>query len=216
MTDLSADLLARWLAVAGRVGAGALAAAVGRRLVDAYASPARGYHDLRHLDEVLAHLDELADEATDPDALDTVRLAAWFHDAVYDGRPGDEERSAELAWALLGPLGVPEGRVAEVARLVLLTATHDPADDDADGAVLCDADLAVLARDAEGYAAYVAGVRREYAHVPDAVFRAGRAAVLRDLATRDPLFRTPTGRARWEQAARHNLAGELAGSTSGG
>ncbi len=98
----------------------------------------------------------------------------------------------------------------EVARLVRLTASHDPAAGDTDGAVLCDADLAVLARDEAGYAQYVAGVRREYGHVPDAAFRAGRAAVLRSLVAQPRLFRTPSGFARWESAARRNVADELA------
>ncbi len=62
-----------------------------------------------------------------------------------------------------------------------LTATHRPADDDHAGQVLCDADLGILAADPARYASYTAGVRREYAHVPDADFAAGRAAVLRDL-----------------------------------
>ena len=67
-----------------------------------------------------------------------VLLAAWFHDAVYDGQADDEERSARLA---------ESGRSAadplcdEVARLVRLTASHRPADDDHAGQLLCDADL---------------------------------------------------------------------------
>jgi len=179
-------------------------------LLLAYSQPHRGYQDTSHLAEVLEHVDALAGHADDPDA---VRLAAWFHDAVYDatGAPGaDEEASAGLALHRLRALGVATARVAEVARLVRLTATHDPDEDDRDGAVLSDADLAVLARDQAGYAAYVAEVRREYAKVPEPAFRAGRAAVLRHLAAAPTLFRTPTGRARWEAAARANLEAELA------
>src|SRR3954469_18578120 len=65
------------------------------RLVQAYSDGGRGYHDLRHLSEVLEHVEDLMD-ADDP-ARGTVLLAAWFHDAVYDGRADDEEHSAELA-----------------------------------------------------------------------------------------------------------------------
>ena len=65
------------------------------RLEAAYGDEARGYHDLRHLSEVLHHVDDLMD-ADDP-ARETVLLAAWFHDAVYDGHEDDEERSARLA-----------------------------------------------------------------------------------------------------------------------
>jgi predicted metal-dependent HD superfamily phosphohydrolase len=177
------------------------------RLERRYAEPHRRYHDVRHLREVLATVDELAGEARD---VETVHWAAWFHDAVYDVRRADnEERSAQLAEEELTALGYDPGRVAEVARLVRLTATHDPAPGDADGAVLCDADLRVLAADAARHAEYVADVRREYAHVPEVEFRAGRAAVLRALLGMERLYRTETAHARWEQRARANLHAEL-------
>ena len=67
-----------------------------------------------------------------------------------------------------------------------LTEHHDPAADDLAGQVLCDADLAILAAPPDRYDAYLAGVRRDYAHVSDTDFAAGRAAVLRDLAAPRP------------------------------
>jgi predicted metal-dependent HD superfamily phosphohydrolase len=182
-------------------------------LLAAYADPRRGYHDLRHLEEVLDHLDLLlaevsASERAEVDA--TLRLAAWFHDAVYSGAPDDEERSARLAEESLAATHLDGDAVAEVARLVRLTATHDPADGDLAGALLSDADLAVLAAGPERYAAYVTGVRREYSHVPDEAFRRGRAEVLRALLAAPTLFRTAPGRRLWERDARANVEAELA------
>ncbi len=133
-------------------------------------------------------------------------LAAWFHDAVYDGQAEAEERSA--LWALRALADRPSAE--EVARLVRLTERHLPADDDANGCVLSDADLAILAAAPERYAAYVADVRREYAHVPDDLFRAGRAAVLRDLLAKPSLFHTAHAREHWEAPARANVEAELA------
>jgi predicted metal-dependent HD superfamily phosphohydrolase len=149
----------------------------------------------------------LADQADDVEA---VVLAAWFHDAVYDGSGDDEERSAVLADESLTAAGVEPGRVREVARLVRLTATHRPGPEDRDGQVLSDADLAVLAADERRYADYVAGVRAEYAHVADDDFRRGRAAVLRDLLAKPSLFHTGAARALWEDRARANVTRELA------
>jgi predicted metal-dependent HD superfamily phosphohydrolase len=100
--------------------------------------------------------------------------------------------------------------VAAVARLVRLTEHHDPAPDDEDGSALSDADLAVLAAAPSRYADYVAGVRQEYASVPEPAFRTGRAAVLRALVDRPHVFSTAYGRARWEPAARENVSRELA------
>jgi predicted metal-dependent HD superfamily phosphohydrolase len=177
------------------------------RLLAAYGDPRRGYHDLRHLAEVLDRLDELAAAGEPFDPL-TTRLAAWFHDAVYEGTPGDEELSAAWARRALVGLGLPAARVEQVARLVIVTADHRPRPEDADGCALCDADLAVLAAPEERYADYVAGVRREYAHVPEAEFRRGRAAVLRALAE-GLLFATRHARLHWEPRARANLRREL-------
>jgi predicted metal-dependent HD superfamily phosphohydrolase len=175
-------------------------------VVAAWGEPHRRYHDLGHLAAVLGLVGELAGAASDPDA---VRLAAWYHDVVYDPRRGDnEEVSAERARAGLRGL-VPPERVEEVGRLVLLTAGHDPAPDDADGAVLCDADLAVLAAPPEAYAAYASAVREEYGHLSDAEFTAGRTAVLEHLLALPALYRLPTLAAEWTPRARANLAAEL-------
>ncbi|MEV5607915.1 hypothetical protein [Streptomyces sp. NPDC052225] len=176
-------------------------------LLARWAEPQRRYHTTAHLAAVLDHIDVLAEHADDPDL---VRLAAWFHDAVYrPDRSENEERSAVLAERALKEAGLTSRQVDEVARLVRLTTTHDPDEGDTNGEALCDADLAILASDAETYAAYTRAVREEYAFVPDEAFREGRAAVLRQLLGLPRLFRTPHGARAWEAAARENLSTEL-------
>ncbi|MFI7230067.1 metal-dependent phosphohydrolase [Nonomuraea angiospora] len=189
--------------------------ATGAELIARWSEPHRRYHTLDHLAAVLAGIAQLAAPGNDlVDDLPAVLLAAWFHDAVYDGRPGlDEERSAQLAQSRLPSCGVPAARVAEVARLVRLTAAHDTlAAGDRDGAVLCDADLAVLGL--PGYDDYAGRIRQEYAHVPDELFRAGRAEVLRRLLAVPRLYRTGRARELWEERARSNMTRELASLTS--
>lgn len=176
-------------------------------LLTRWAEPHRRYHTTAHLTAVLDRIDTLAGHAADPDA---VRLAAWFHDAVYrPDRSENEERSAALAERALPEAGVADDITAEVARLVRLTVTHDPAAGDTNGEVLCDADLAILAAAPKEYAEYAAQVREEYGFVPDDAFRDGRAAVLRQLLGLPRLFRTPHGIAEWEPRARQNLLTEL-------
>ncbi|SFP19693.1 Predicted metal-dependent phosphohydrolase, HD superfamily [Geodermatophilus dictyosporus] len=176
-------------------------------LVAAWSEPHRRYHDLHHLAAVLGLVGELGIDAADPA---TVALAAWYHDAVYDPRRSDNEQvSAERARAGLRGL-VPADRVDEVVRLVLLTAGHDAAPGDANGAVLCDADLAVLAGPPEAYAAYASAVREEYGHLSDEVFTAGRIAVLESLLALPALYRLPAVAGDWEPRARANLTAELA------
>ena len=210
MADLD-DLRARWLrtllAARGDDSCAVAPERYGKELLKRWSEPQRRYHTVDHLAAVLDHVDELAEYAADVEA---VRLAAWFHDAVYlPDRSENEERSARRAERALPEAGVPAERTAEVARLVRLTVTHDPAPGDFNGDVLCDADLAILAAPPSAYAAYTAAVREEYHFVPNDAFRAGRADVLRQLLDLPSLFRTPYGREKWEATARYNLSSEL-------
>lgn len=204
------ELLEAWTALIARHTADVRAVETGRELLAAWDEPHRRYHTLAHLRDVLAGVEELAGCADDADA---VRLAAWYHDVVYHGRPDDEERSAQRAEYDLSRLGVAPTTVDEVARLVRMTVTHDPAPGDHDAEVLSDADLAALALPAERYRDNTAAIRAEYAHVPDDVFRKGRRQVLLALLEGPGVFRTGPGRQRWEQAAQRNLRAELAGLT---
>ncbi|WP_091600921.1 DUF4031 domain-containing protein [Arthrobacter koreensis] len=184
---------------------------LGAELLNRWGEPHRHYHDRRHLLEVLEALHRLG--CSDRPVL----LAAWFHDAVYDGVAGaDEEASAGLAEELLPPAGIPAAETAEAARLVRLTAAHDPAADDERGRLLCDADLAVLGRAPADYDRYAADVRREYRHVGDSAFAEGRRRVLETLLARGvDLYRTQRGEDLWGSAARSNLARELASLAPG-
>ncbi|MDG4784127.1 metal-dependent phosphohydrolase [Micromonospora sp. WMMD961] len=206
------DLLHRWRIAVRGAGASpdATSARAGERLLDRWREPHRHYHSVSHLTAVLDVVDEYADLA---DRVDLVRLAAWFHDAVYDPRAAghaNERDSAALADQVLTGLGVPASAVSEVRRLVLLTAGHTVAPDDRDGALLCDADLAVLAGPPANYERYATAIRREYSHVPEPAFRTGRAAVLTGLLALPALFRLPPLASRWEEPARDNVRRELA------
>jgi predicted metal-dependent HD superfamily phosphohydrolase len=195
-------LLDSWTAA---LGARPDVVAAGQDLLVRWAEPHRRYHDRRHLAEVLAALRLLTGGQPPVEVV----CAAWLHDAVHDGRDDDEERSAALAVEVLSGLGVAAPVVDEVARLVRLTLAHDPAPDDGSGAVLSDADLAVLGSVPARYARYAADVREEYAHVDDVAFRAGRTAVLRTLLERPRLYVTSEGHRRWDAPARHNLRNEI-------
>ncbi|WP_435188347.1 HD domain-containing protein [Streptomyces sp. bgisy126] len=211
--DQHPALLRRWNAtlLAARAGReGPDPAPYGLNLLARWAEPQRRYHTVDHLRAVLDRVDELTDQGGEGGELELVRLAAWFHDAVYrPDRSENEERSALLAEKALAEAGLTPHEVAEVARLVRLTVTHDPAVGDLNGETLCDADLAVLASDPDTYAGYAAAVREEYGFVPDDAFREGRAAVLRHLLDLPRLFRTPYGAAVWEEKARENVEREL-------
>ena len=78
------------------------------------------------------------------------------------------------------------------------------------GALLVDADRAILGALPGRYHVYTRDVRLEYDHVDDDAFAAGRAAVLRHLLALDPLYQTPTGAQLWARQAHANMTAELA------
>lgn len=179
------------------------------RLRAAYAEPHRRYHDMSHIADCLAELAAVEGLA------DARRLilayAIWWHDVIYDPTRSDNEAaSADLARRDLAALGETEATCAEVARLIELTTGHQVGAGDPDGALLVSIDLAVLGRSPAAYDAYAAAIRQEYAHVPEAFFRPGRAGVLGRILEARPLYPDPTYRARYEAQARANLAREIA------
>lgn len=193
---LRSELLARFEELLPRNGD------LAEELLRRYAEPHRHYHGLGHLSDVLDRIDEFATAKHD---LFTVRLAAWFHDAVYAIPPGqisNEEASARLAIRTLGRSGFEQEEIGEIARLVRLTETHRPAGSDPDGELLCDADLAILAAPPEKYRSYVAGVRQEYARLSDEEFASGRLEVLRSFGGRE-IYRTTAGRKLGPHAQRN-------------
>ena len=194
------DLLERWRATLPEQPE------IGEDLLRRYAEPHRRYHTAEHLRDVLVMIDELA-ETQD---LFLVRLAAWFHDAVYAipvGQLSNEEASARLAIRRLARAGLEQEDLNQVARLVRLTETHVPGARDPEGELLCDADLSILAAEPDAYARYVEQIRAEYATVPEQDFLARRLAILTELAGRE-IFRTSKGR-RLTAAARVNLEAEM-------
>lgn len=205
--------------VRSAVGAGATAdeeeiRAVGQRLLDRWGDAGRHFHNLRHLASVLHRVDELSEETHDPEL---VRLAAWYHGAVFDAKEkaaratrGGEDTTASAVLAreeLLG-LGVGAEAADRVAYLVNALLRHKPDPQDFDCAVLCDADLAMLAAEPQRYKEYVKDIRDEYAHIPLDDYLDARIAIITKFLARKSLFSSPLG-AAWEEPARQNLDAEL-------
>ncbi len=187
------------------------------RLAAAHSEPARHYHTLEHVAEMLRVAGRLLEPANDGDA---IQLAVWFHDAVYDPAAKDNEaRSAVLMADALAPLSLPADLIRHVTEMIRATnhlpplarggrgGSDSPAD--ADTAVLLDADLAILAADEWRYLKYAEAIRKEYAWVDDAAYRTGRAAVLQAFLSRPRIYSTARFHDMGDGPARRNLAAEM-------
>jgi predicted metal-dependent HD superfamily phosphohydrolase len=186
----------------------ALAAPVAVELAARYGEPHRAYHTAEHIAAMLRWYDVVA-EGPGWSAPADVYLAVVFHDAIYDAtRHDNEARSAALARTLAGASD-------RTVALIELTARHGqltPADvaDDPDAGHFLDSDMAILGAPADVFDRYDAGVRIEYAHVPDAAYRAGRGAFLAKVAALPRIYFTELFHARLDAAARANLARAIA------
>lgn len=197
-------------------------AELGESLLQAWEQPHRAYHHSGHLSQMLTDLDRLYAHRTQGSTPLALVLAAWFHDAVYEGAPGeDERRSEQLASTSLEPLvtaGLLTGHELQmVSLLVRATATHElpesvdlPAGyEPADIQFFLDADMAILAADSARYHRYLRGVRSEYSHFDDEAFRTGRTTFLRSTLGRKRIFLSEQALQLWEEPARANLQAEL-------
>jgi len=211
MVMSAAELLsATWRSLAERQGVSARGAeAVLDELVRAYGEPARQYHTLEHIAALLQQLD--AHKAGLRDA-DGVALAILFHDIVYDPRRQDnEQKSAALARQHLTALGFAPSLIGRVVAYIEATQHGRAIDtEDPDLALLLDLDLSTLAAAPDAYRLYASAIRREYAHVPEALYRFGRRQVLQGFLARAQIYRTPQLAALWEARARANISAEIA------
>lgn len=187
-----------------------------RELVARWSASDRRLHTVRHLINILAHLDELATTAHDPDVL---RVAAWYHGAILNRwlsvRPRNadpvagESECIDTARSNLGRLGVSADVIDRVVELLLFLARHRAPRADVDAQVLVDADLACLAVPPQEYKKLRENLRAELADLSDVEYFRARGTVIKRLLAFDPIYQSPLGEA-WESAARSNLEAELA------
>jgi predicted metal-dependent HD superfamily phosphohydrolase len=180
--------------------------ALEQTLREAYATPARAYHNFGHVLEVLAQYASVEDW----DDAASVALAVLFHDAVYvAGRSDNEANSADLAERALAAQPITARyRPARVRELILLTARHGALAEtplDRDAARFLDCDMAILGAEPARFAAYEHAIAEEYGHVPEAAYRAGRARFLQRLLAAPHIYLSQHFRVRLEARARTNL-----------
>jgi predicted metal-dependent HD superfamily phosphohydrolase len=170
-------------------------------LLTLYGEPHRHYHNLRHVVSMLEHLDCVS-SGNDP-----VELAIWFHDAVYDPKSHDNEaQSAALFMSCLGAQ-VDLKLAGKVIQLIMATDYSKPWNDEQDENLIHDIDLSILASPREIYLEYGRAIRKEYSHVSEDGFRAGRRAALAGFLERR-IYQTASFTGA-EAAARENICAEL-------
>ena len=142
--------------------------------------------------------------------------AIAYHDAIYDAARRDNEAASAALWQSAQP-DLPPDAIAWVSATILATANHLAATPEPGMTEpawtartwMLDLDLTPLGETPDEFDANTAALRREYAHLSDATWTAGRTAFLRTIAAAPRLFRTAILHHAFDAQARANFAREL-------
>jgi predicted metal-dependent HD superfamily phosphohydrolase len=199
---VTCDLKERWKEIWRKLQVDTVPQVVFDELIRAYSSAERFYHNLTHIADCLSMFDLTKSLAAHPEE---VELAIWFHDAVYDTRRDDnEQKSAEWAGKVIRQSGLGSGVVERVSGMILATR-HNIEAVDTDAQLMADVDLSIFGAEAEPFWRYEENIRKEYAWVPESLFRRKRVEILRGFLSRPYIYHHKQYREALEENARLNL-----------
>jgi predicted metal-dependent HD superfamily phosphohydrolase len=167
-----------------------------------YTTAGRFYHNADHINNCLILLDEFDEHISDRNS---VELALWFHDVIYEPLESDNElQSAKAAVEFLDKNGIDSDQQQRIYDLIMATS-HQKDVLDNDTQLIVDLDLAILGSEKTIYNKYEVDIRKEYAMVPEPDYRKGRAAVLKSFLDKEFIYTNEHFRARYEENARLNI-----------
>lgn len=178
------------------------------QLAEYYRSPDRGYHNLKHIAEMLNLFQIHRDQFSHPDE---VYLAILLHDAIYNAARKDNEfKSAQLAEEFIERHIMNKNiDVKLVMKLIELTALHgdDISDIDDETRIFLDMDMAILASSEKRLIEYEKGVFKEYSELyTKAEYRDGRKDFLKSLLDKKtPVYLSGLFQEKYESTAEKNI-----------
>lgn len=205
-----ASLLKHWQTALGTEANTAWGCTCLQEIIAAYQEPQRFYHTLDHLQAVL-------DQTARADLwqfknLSAVKLALFYHDAVYDPTRNDNEARSAALFQRHWQERLPHHQVEKVSSWILATASHQDPSGDLDLQQLLDIDLLILSAAPDIYQNYAKQVRQEYAHIGEMPYRIGRSHILKCFLDKPTIYQSqPQHRMLQvvEAQARSNLAWEI-------
>jgi predicted metal-dependent HD superfamily phosphohydrolase len=176
-------------------------------IIEKYTEKHRVYHNLSHINALLFNAENFKEKLAD---FESVQLAIWFHDVIYNPkRFNNESESAKLAVEYLSKLDVPKVKIEQVERMILATAKHNATDLDFDGKLFLDLDLGILGQNESAYKTYSEAIRKEYSFVPWFLYKRSRRKVLEAFLNREIIYFTQEIRQDFEEQALINLSNEI-------
>lgn len=164
------------------------------------------YHTPAH---VLAGFQFLHNWGKNAPEYSDVQLLAWlFHDAVY--LPGaahevNERESFEFFKREMSIFNFSKEQLDGVESAIMATAHFFSEEDFGDNNLILDLDMHNIGSDYECFSRASDLIRKEFQHVPDKDFMAGRKKFFEGMLKKKSIFRTPKFYSVYENKARENL-----------
>ncbi|GAA3776963.1 hypothetical protein GCM10022423_35370 [Flavobacterium ginsengiterrae] len=175
-----------------------------KNLEKAYSKKSRHYHNLTHLEEMIASFEIYSDRLQNPNE---ILFSIFYHDFVYSASKKDNElKSAEYALVVLGEKSSINKPLVFDAICATQLHAHNTNEDIN---WLIDFDLKILAKDWEDYKIYFEQIRKEYRIYPDFLYKPGRAKALKHFLEYEFIFQTDEFRVLYEDKARLNIEKEI-------
>lgn len=169
-----------------------------------YSAKSRHYHNLTHLDEMIALFDIHQSDLQFPDE---VLYSIFYHDYVYKvTRKDNELKSAELALSIL-PSNTKLNKQL-VFDMICATQLHQHNENE-DTNWLIDFDLKILSKDWEDYKVYCDQIRKEYKIYPNMLYKPGRKKALQHFLENPSIYQTEVFKTKYEVKARENIQKEI-------
>lgn len=202
------ELSREWVELVSDWASADEALAIFQKLSQLYNEPGRSYHSLRHISELLSLLKKVPEPPKDLTAL---KLAIWFHDAIYNPKRNDnEENSAKLSKQVLTPMLYEGSSLPNmVYTLIMSTQKHKPVSHSYDCRLMIDLDLSILGSSKERYQEYTRQIREEYSQYPSYIYKIGRKQQLHRFLDSTWIYHTAYFRNKYDQVARENIRWEL-------
>ncbi|MEP7317101.1 MAG: hypothetical protein ABI921_00110 [Panacibacter sp.] len=145
-----------------------------------YNEPSRHYHNLSHLDKLIAELEAIKNEISN---WQTLVFSVAYHDIIYNIlKHNNEEESAKFAYEKLTLLNLPDNQKDICVVQILATKNHD-INNNSDTNYFTDADLSILGAGNDIYKIYTSQIREEYKYYPDFLYNPGRKKSIKPFLT---------------------------------
>lgn len=175
-----------------------------KELKKVYSGKLRHYHNLVHIEEMIALFSHYESNLQFPDE---VLYSIFYHDYIYNvTRKDNERKSADYALSILPSNAKINMHL--VHEMIAATQVHQHNEKE-DINWLIDFDLKILSKEWKDYKIYGEQIRKEYKIYPDFLYKPGRKKALEHFLENDFIYQTTEFRAKYEQTARQNILQEI-------